>query len=452
MDTKNLGVLIASPRPSDYILGTSVPLPDIRFKRDWSLYLPAEENQRNKITDFLDCVSVSMLHAIECQLNFLLSSNQLSDEALNFFTNNNYLLNGSFELSARFNAKVNGTDITMGQYLNIAGDSVRSAGILPKSDWDMTDDMSFVEYYKMIPIGLFAKAKKALWFINIKYSWVKKEDFPAVIALSPIQAATEICPGWNSGQPVQKCSGQPLQHATIVYGIDTVGNYQDFDHYPPYKQLLASDYELPANMQYVVTVKPIALRNGMQGKNVLQLQQNLNKFGYNLKEDGIFGNITELAVNSFQNKYRLGIDGIAGPLTLGKIQSILTSCGARSLLDAIIEVESQGNDNAEGDKNLSAHAYGCLQIRQGVCDQVNAKFGTNYKSSECLGNRMISIDIWNKYWLVYPNIQENEDRARTWNGGPGWRQIYFKTQKTPEEIKYCQNIDIYWSKVKSLLN
>lgn len=322
MQTKNLGILIAPPKPTDYILGSTANIPVTRNIKDWSIYLPANETQRDIATDFDDCVTMSAIHSIEMQLNYLLAANQLSDEALNFFHNNGYINNGSFELSVRFNAKINGTDVMHGQYLNVAAESLRKSGFIPNTDWPMTPDMSDTLYYTDVPIGLFSKAIKALWFINISYQWINKSDFPTILPTSPIQVATEICAGWDSGNIVQKCSGQPLQHATLIYGQEVTENWKNLDHYPPYEQLLAADYEFPLNMQYVITVKPLTLRNGMNGSNVKKLQEDLNSLGFLLVTDGNFGNKTQTQVISFQNKTGLKADGIAGPLTLAKLQSI----------------------------------------------------------------------------------------------------------------------------------
>lgn len=441
----NLGIIVANPRPKDYILGSTSKITSSISVKDWSIYLPAIENQRNKVTDFLDCVTLSALHCIEAQCNYFLKNNLFSDEALNFFNSNHYIQNGVFHFSSRFNAKLNGTE-GKGNYLNTVADDIRRDGLLADYDWTVTDTMSDTLFFTDIPIGLFQRARKALWFLNVQYQFVTVKDILPSLLLAPLQVTSEICPGWDSGQIVKSCNGFPLSHATMIYGT-VMGNLRDMDHYPPYFKTLAPDYEFPFNLQYVVTLKPIALRNGMTGMNVLKLQQDLNKLGFGLKEDGDFGNRTQTAVFSIQNKTGLKADGIAGSLTLQKIKELITP---HTILDAIIQVESQGNDNAEGDKNLQNHAYGCLQIRQGVCDDVNRHFGTTYRAEECLGNRIRSIDIWNKYWEVYPRT-DNEDIARTWNGGPGWKQIYFKTTKTTAEITYCNNLDIYWSKVKALL-
>lgn len=108
-------------------------------------------------------------------------------------------------------------------------------------------------------------------------------------------------------------------------------------------------------------------------------------------------------------------------------------CGAganeSSLINALIEVESKGNDGAVGDKHLSQKAYGCLQIRQPCVDDVNRVHGTKYKAQDCLNNRALSVWICEKYLALYATERSvgrkptDEDRARIWNGGPnGWKK------------------------------
>lgn len=77
------------------------------------------------------------------------------------------------------------------------------------------------------------------------------------------------------------------------------------------------------------------LRKGSRGKEVKQLQQFLH-----LKDDGIFGELTEEAVKDFQKEMNLTIDGIVGEKTwkciLGKtytepsryINKIIVHCSA----------------------------------------------------------------------------------------------------------------------------
>lgn len=338
MENINHGVLIGEPRAKDYLLGTSNQIQLARVVKDWSIYLPIFESQRNTVTDFLDCVTFSAGHCIEMQLNYLMATNQLSDEALNFFHNNNYIVDGVFHISKRFNAKMNGTDISKGQYLNIAGDRFRSDGFIPDSMWSETPEMTWDQYYASIPQNLIDLGKKALWFISIQYQAVPSEDVTTSLPATPIQCATEVCAGWDSGQKVQKCSGQPIQHATVIYAQDGSMNWKDLDQYPPYIQVLAAEYELPLNQQYIVTAKPITLRVGMHGRNVIMLQQDLNDLGFHIDDDGLYGNVTQTAVKNIQNKTGLVADGIAGPLTLGKIKDMLETPSGTSIKDIITSV------------------------------------------------------------------------------------------------------------------
>jgi uncharacterized protein (TIGR02594 family) len=115
----------------------------------------------------------------------------------------------------------------------------------------------------------------------------------------------------------------------------------------------------------------------------------------------------------------------------------------QKLIDALIQVESRGNDNAIGDTNLTNKAFGCLQIRLPVCIDVNRRFSTNIRPEQMLGNRPLSIDTFEKYMLIYATKQRigravtDQDRARIWNGGPDG----FKRDSTLG----------YWDKVRQQL-
>lgn len=57
------------------------------------------------------------------------------------------------------------------------------------------------------------------------------------------------------------------------------------------------------------------LRRGDRGSDVKQLQRLLRGIGYDLDVDGIFGDLTECSVKSFQGTQDLEQDGVVGPLT-----------------------------------------------------------------------------------------------------------------------------------------
>lgn len=73
----------------------------------------------------------------------------------------------------------------------------------------------------------------------------------------------------------------------------------------------------------VATVKAAeelpTLRKGSKGLYVTELQEMLNKRGYTLKADGIFGNKTLEAVKAFQADNGLLVDGVVGKNTWGKL-------------------------------------------------------------------------------------------------------------------------------------
>lgn len=114
-----------------------------------------------------------------------------------------------------------------------------------------------------------------------------------------------------------------------------------------------------------------------------------------------------------------------------------------TLVTALIQVESSGNNRAVGDKHLKQKAYGPLQVRQPVCDDINRRYGTSYKAEDCLGNRELSIKLCKQYIDMYATAKRlghtptNEDMARIWNGGPnGFKKV--STEK-------------YWEKVQTVL-
>ena len=63
------------------------------------------------------------------------------------------------------------------------------------------------------------------------------------------------------------------------------------------------------------------LKKGCKGEDVRLLQEKLNAKGYNLKTDGIFGQITTGAVMDYQKKNNLVVDGIVGSQTLKALNS-----------------------------------------------------------------------------------------------------------------------------------
>lgn len=60
---------------------------------------------------------------------------------------------------------------------------------------------------------------------------------------------------------------------------------------------------------------------GSKGSSVTELQKRLNQNGYNLAEDGVFGDKTLSAVRDYQANNNLAVDGIVGNKTWGALRS-----------------------------------------------------------------------------------------------------------------------------------
>ena len=113
------------------------------------------------------------------------------------------------------------------------------------------------------------------------------------------------------------------------------------------------------------------------------------------------------------------------------------------LILAIIQVESSGDDLERGDYvNGVATSYGCMQIQQGVIEDVNKRFHTNYTHADAF-NRQKSIELFNYYMEIYAiearvgGVVTAEHMYRIWNKGPNG---YLKASSIP-----------HWNKVKKEL-
>ena len=112
------------------------------------------------------------------------------------------------------------------------------------------------------------------------------------------------------------------------------------------------------------------------------------------------------------------------------------------LLEALIQVESRGNENAVGDKHLSRSSVGVLQIRPIMVREVNRILKKqNIKIKYTLDDRYSkdkSIEMF-MIWRINHHPNDNDEViARCWNGGPrGWKR---------------KSTLHYWNKVQNEIN
>lgn len=112
------------------------------------------------------------------------------------------------------------------------------------------------------------------------------------------------------------------------------------------------------------------------------------------------------------------------------------------LIEALIQVESRGNDSCVGDRHLIFPSIGCLQIRPVMVREVNRilkkqKDTLRFKYKD-RWSRKKSIQMF-YIWKDFHHTNSSDEKiARNWNGGPKG----YKRKRTLQ----------YWEKVKIEMN
>jgi hypothetical protein len=83
------------------------------------------------------------------------------------------------------------------------------------------------------------------------------------------------------------------------------------------------------------------------------------------------------------------------------------------LLSALIQIESNGNDQAKGRHG----ELGALQIRPIMVRDINRIMGTHYVHAQ-VTNRATATFIAQSYFAHYGRNLSDESLARIWQGGP----------------------------------
>lgn len=117
------------------------------------------------------------------------------------------------------------------------------------------------------------------------------------------------------------------------------------------------------------------------------------------------------------------------------------------LLEAMIQVESTGNDNAE---NHAEGAVGPLQIRRSYWDDARMSFGSHRsgpKGQDCWDrkySKLVTIKYWERYCPWSLRTMDFKTLAQCHNGGGP--NLY---KKRPPDVQ--ERLDRYWEKVKKEL-
>jgi hypothetical protein len=112
------------------------------------------------------------------------------------------------------------------------------------------------------------------------------------------------------------------------------------------------------------------------------------------------------------------------PITPLKLEGIKTTIPKSiSLVEAMIQVESGGNDSIIGDKHIvGGEAVGCLQIRPIMVREINRQLKRNgFEPRFTMDDRYSrdkSIEMFNVYVALLHEGHSDERISRCWNGGP----------------------------------
>lgn len=392
-----------------------------------------------------------------------------------------YLENKNTDVSRRFiyaKAKqIDGIPDLQGTYPRVAGSVIHNVGV-PKTSFVPDDNvMPYSDYLKIIETNALktdAYTRRA----NYAAPNVDKNSFKQAIVDFKL-VSFSIFIDWNAFVSTGKIKKpNPANvvglHRLVAYGYDgntcfarnswgtqwgMSGDLEfNLDEYAGlivdplvYTDIPNEILEEAKKMPYTFTRD---LTVGMYGIDVKKLQEFLNSTNFPVAKTGAgskgnetdyFGMLTQQALAKFQLangiKPAVGYFGAKTRAFINKPAYTLTA-----LEQAIIAVESQGDLYAIGDITLTDKAYGCMQIRQPACDDVNKALGLNIKSQEMLGNINLSVFIFREYQKLYPNTTD-EEKAKAWNGGGNWKKIY----KKPGYETYSNNIDKYWNEVKKHL-
>lgn len=108
--------------------------------------------------------------------------------------------------------------------------------------------------------------------------------------------------------------------------------------------------------------------NSPEYEEVKTLQTYLNKFGANLVVDGLFGIKTYLAVREFQKNYDLFVDGIVGPNTWGKLDSLVKNASAKKTLSELAKevISGKWGNWPDREKRLTEAGYNYKEVQDEV--------------------------------------------------------------------------------------
>lgn len=277
--TKNLGILPPPENPLEWVAGS---VSGIVFEKrntlaDWRGFLPTEERQRFRNFDSFGCASFSCLNSIETQFKFLLKSNLLRSEDIQWLKDNGYFdEGGNINFSDRWLVVLSNTKPGVGNYLHAVWDAARKFGLVPQGIIPSNENWTENQYYDKndFPKEAYELGLEFLKRFYVQYERVGTDDNSLKKALeqAPVQCGVATCQPWETEQTITYC-GLPANHAVLLTRIDSVKYL--FDSYPPHIKKLGKTYKI--DFAYKGVISPIISADGKKKSNFI-FTKNL-KFG-----------------------------------------------------------------------------------------------------------------------------------------------------------------------------
>ena len=322
---QNTGLLIED-RDTDFVLGSTSPIVHEarNVTRDWRPFRSRPERQRFAKVDAMNCVSQYATNQWEEQANWMLANNLWDETALKFWNKHGYIVNGKFEISERFLAKMSNTTLA-GNYFQDVLSSIKNDGVVPEWMWPATLDpnadlFEWNTYYLIPSEELKLLGKESLKYFSLLYERIdagtaqnKIEIIKKALEHAPLGLAVATCSPWESAL-VPVCYANP-NHAVCNDCMGKFNSFFIFDSYEPFAKELASGYQVfsiykavlyPIKRNEPVVVEDERLLNRdivfeETGVEVLRLRNALNQMGWkNNTNWDVYDNELRSAVFKFQ--------------------------------------------------------------------------------------------------------------------------------------------------------
>lgn len=334
---KQTGNIPCYPKPEDYVLGaeTAVQMVQRIPSGDWTPYLPTTEKQHSITFDTLSCTSFSLCNVMEMQMNYLLKSNQIPQEKVEWLKIKGYINDtNTVNFSDRFVAITSGTKKTGNDFRTVV-ETARTKGLIPDVMFPFGGS-TWEEYHNknLITKEMNDTATEFLAKFDIKWQWVFFDQDPN-LSDKDFKASIEAL----KTAPLQIGIPTPATHATTLILLSST-NAKVFDTYEPFLFENTPDaYKIHIALMPVITVKeelkPVlypkvtfttTLKYGMRNNpQVKQWQEFLiaEKLLATGLNTGNFFDKTLMATKNFQAKYGIETVGQVGPKTRAKANEII---------------------------------------------------------------------------------------------------------------------------------